>query len=450
MEATARLCALISALSAAFCLAACGGGGGGGTGTTTPPPVTTYSERQLYSFGQAPDGNYPEASMVFDALGNLYGTTPGGGTYGAGTVFKLTPSGGDWTETVLYSFCPAQNCPDGAQPSSSLVFDSAGNLYGTAPQGGAYAGSPVNTYAGMGVVFELTPQQDGTWAETVLHSFGSGTDGRAPMAGLVFDKAGNLYGTTYQGGTGPQCIVGCGTVFELSPGSNGWTEKVLYNFCSQIGCPDGDLPTSGVIVDADGNLYGTTPYGGNTLIGEGIVFELSQGENGQWTESVLYEFQGGGSDGNNPVGTLVQDKSGNLYGVTEFGYSHVSPPSLNNGTVFKLTRRPNNQWSESIVYGFCAQARCADGSDALAGVVLDNAGNLYGTTEIGGTSNLGIVFKLVPQNDGSWLDSPIYSFPGYASGAGPVGLTLDSSGNVYGVAGGGTSGYGIAFELTPE
>ncbi len=123
MEATAKLCALISALSAAFCLAGCGGGGGGGTGTTTPPPpVINYSERQLYSFGQAPDGNYPQASVVFDALGNLYGTTFQGGTYGEGTVFKLTPNGGQWTETVLYSFCPAQNCPDGAQPFSSLVF----------------------------------------------------------------------------------------------------------------------------------------------------------------------------------------------------------------------------------------------------------------------------------------------------------------------------------------
>ncbi len=449
MEPTARLCALISALSAAFCLAACGGGAGGGTGTTTPPPpVITYSERQLYSFGQAPDGNYP-ANMVFDALGNLYGTTTQGGTYGAGTVFKLTPNGGQWTETVLYSFCPAQNCPDGAQPSSSLVFDSAGNLYGTAPQGGAYAGSPVNNYAGMGVVFELTPQQDGTWAETVLHSFGSGTDGRAPMAGLIFDKAGNLYGTTYQGGTGPQCLVGCGTVFELSPGANGWTENVLYNFCSQIGCPDGENPTGGVIVDAAGNLYGTTPGGGlsQTL---GIVFELTPGTNGHWTESVLYEFQGGGADGYSPVGALVQDGSGNLYGATEFGYSHVFPLSLNNGTVFKLTRGPNNQWSESIVYGFCAQFYCADGSQPEAGVILDNAGNLYGTTFSAGASDWGVVYKLIPQNGGSWLESTIYSFQGYASGLSPGGLTLDSSGNVYGVAGGGTSEYGIVFELTPE
>jgi len=447
MVATARLCALISALSAAFCLAGCGGGGGG-TGTTTPPPVITYSERQLYSFGQAPDGNYPGASMVFDALGNLYGTTPYGGTYGGGTVFKLTPKGGQWTETVLYNFCPAQGCPDGAQPSSSLVFDSAGNLYGTASQGGAYAGSPV-TGAGIGVVFELTPQQDGTWAETVLHSFGSGTDGKAPMAGLVFDKSGNLYGTTYQGGTGPQCLVGCGTVFELSPGSNGWTENVLYNFCSQIGCTDGENPTGGVIVDAAGNLYGTTPGGGlsQTL---GIVFELIPGTNGQFTESVLYEFQGGDSDGYSPVGALVQDGSGNLYGATEFGYSYVFPPSLNNGTVFKLTRGPNNQWSESIVHGLCAQAGCADGSIPSAGVILDNAGNLYGTTLDGGTSNWGAVFKLVPQNDGTWQESTIYSLQGYASGYSPRGLTLDSSGSMYGVAGGGTSGYGIAFELTPE
>lgn len=441
MEPTARLCALISALSAAFCLAGCDGGGG--TGTTSP--VINYSERQLYSFSQVPDGNNPGANMVFDALGNLYGTTTQGGTYGAGTVFKLTPNGGQWTETVLYSFCPAQKCPDGAQPISKLVFDSAGNLYGTALQGGAYAGSPVSG-AGMGVVFELTPQQDGTWAETVLHSFGSGTDGRAPMAGLIFDKAGNLYGTTYQGGTGPQCFVGCGTVFELSPGSNGWTEKVLYNFCSQIGCPDGENPTSGVIVDAAGNLYGTTPGGGLSQI-LGIAFELTPGANGQWTESVLYEFRGGDTDGYSPVGALVQDAFGNFYGTTEDGYYSGG---LNDGTVFKLTRGSGNQWSESVLYGFGALPNGADGYTPATGVVLDKAGNLYGTTPIGGTMDWGVVFKLTPQNNGKWQESTLYSFQGSASGYGPGGLTLDSSGNVYGVARGGTSGYGIAFELTPE
>lgn len=444
MKSIVRFCGLISALATSFLLPGCGSSGGQG-GTTTTAPVT-YSERGLYSFGQAPDGSHPDSSMVFDALGNLYGTTSQGGTYGAGTVFKLSPNNGQWIESVLYSFCQlGQECPDGAQPLSNLILDSAGNLYGTASQGGAYAGTTASG-AGIGVVFELTPQQDGTWTETVLHSFGNGTDGKAPKGGLAFGTAGNLYGTTYQGGTGPQCEVGCGTVFELSPGADGqWTEKVLYNFCSQIGCTDGQNPTSGVIVDDAGNLYGTTPLGGSPQ--DGIVFELKPGANSQWTESVLYEFQGGDTDGSSPIGTLAQDASRNLYGTTQSGYYSGG---LNNGTVFKLTPGTGNQWSESILYGFGAQPNAADGSVPVSGAVLDGTGNLYGTTIDGGAMGWGVVFKLTPKNDGSWVESTLYSMQGFASGYSPVGLTLDSSGNLYGVAGGGTDGNGIVFELTAE
>ena len=170
----------------------------------------------MYTFGGPPDGNSPEAKLVFDGAGNLYGTTPFGGMYGMGTVFRLTPSNGQWTETVLYDFCPQlQNCVDGAGPRSGLIFDAAGNLYGTTYAGGVYS-KPEDPIGG--VVFELTPQPDGSWIETVLHSFGNGEDGSGPfISGLVFDDTGNLYGTTRGGGATIICPSGCGTVFELSP-----------------------------------------------------------------------------------------------------------------------------------------------------------------------------------------------------------------------------------------
>jgi len=273
----------------------------------------------LYSFGKQPDGNSPQANLVFDGSGNLYGTATEGGIYGEGTVFKLTPNKGQWTETVLYSFCQLQNCVDGATPRSGLVLDAAGNLYGTTSAGGAYSGSV------GGVVFELTPHPGGTWTEAVLHSFGNGKDGAGIfISGLVFDSAGNLYGTTSGGGTTSRsiCPDGCGAVFELSPGPNGqWTEKVLYEFCSQADCADGSQPLGGVTLDSSGNLYGTTNLGGTPAQHlYGTVFELSPGEAGQWVETVLYMFQGGTTDGTNPQAGVILDKSGNLYGTTELGY----------------------------------------------------------------------------------------------------------------------------------
>jgi uncharacterized repeat protein (TIGR03803 family) len=224
-----------------FCVVNNGSGTADANVTNVQITCTTPAEQTLYSFGAQPDGNYPSANLVFDASGNLYGTTTQGGTNGAGTVFKMTPNAGQWIKTILYSFCHLQGCPDGSSPYSDLIIDAAGNLYGTTYNGGTYwqAGSMTG-----GVVFKLTPQPDGTWTETVLHNFGNGTDGILPQASLVSDKAGNLYGTTTGGGaTSPGCSQGCGTVFELSPGSNSqWTEKVLYSFCSQANCVDGMTP----------------------------------------------------------------------------------------------------------------------------------------------------------------------------------------------------------------
>jgi uncharacterized repeat protein (TIGR03803 family) len=214
------------------------------------------------------DGAYSQAGLIFDAAGNLYGTTAGGGTSFAGTVFELTPiAGGGWTEKVLHNF--NNDGTDGYLLYAGLVMDAAGNLYGTTYEGGTYNG---------GTVFELTPTAGGGWTEQVLWSFGNGTDGIEPQADLIFDAAGNLYGTTRVGGA-----YGPGTVFELTPtGSGGWTERVLHNFNGM----DGNNLSGGLIFDAAGNIYGTTGFGGTD--DKGTVFELSPAAGGGWTEQALH------------------------------------------------------------------------------------------------------------------------------------------------------------------
>ena len=407
------------------------------------------SEEVLYSFNNTPDGSQAEGNLVLDSSGNLYGTTVDGGAYGHGTVYKLTPGKNQWTETVLYSFCPQiTDCTDGASPQSTLVLDTAGNLYGTSTQGGTYG---EQGGFGDGVVFELISNPDGTWAESVLHSFGNGNDGSTPLSGLTFDESGNLYGTTSSGGTGgPNCFGGCGTVFELSPGLNGqWNETVLYNFCSQADCVDGNSPDGVLIFDKAGNLYGTTIYGGTPEQHlNGTVFELTPGENAEWTETVLYEFQDTSTDGANPHAGVIIDQAGNLYGTTELGYETSS--GLNNGIIFELTRGQGGQWTEKILHAFCSMNPCSDGSAPVTGLVFDQAGNLYGTTVNAGIFDWGIVFELTPGTNDAWTEIPRYSFQGGADGGGPLGgVILDSAGNLYGAAPiGGVHGYGVVYEVT--
>jgi uncharacterized repeat protein (TIGR03803 family) len=435
-----------------FCVVANGSGTADGMVTSIEITCTTPAEQLLYTFGKEPGNGAPQANLVFDGSGDLYGTTRGGGTYNMGAVFKLTPNNGQWTETVIYSFCPQlQTCPDGELPDSGLVFDAAGNLYGATSAGGAYSAGEGSI---GGVVFELTPHPDGTWTEAVLHSFGQGADGNGPsIPGLVFDSAGNLYGTTAGGGA-TICTGGCGTVFELSPGLNGqWSEKILYVFCALAECADGDQPSGGVVLDSSGNLYGTTFLGGTSpsLNLDGTVFELSPGEGGQWVETVLYNFQGGSRDGSNPVAGVILDKSGNLYGTTEYGYEAVG---INNGIVFQLVHESGSQWKENVLYGFCASPNyCADGASPYAALVFDKAGNLYGTTFLGGAfQTFGVVFGLTPGAAGSmWNEVPLYSFEGAPlDGGNPVAsLVIDAAGNLYGTAGGSVNGNGIVFEVVP-
>jgi uncharacterized repeat protein (TIGR03803 family) len=385
-------------------------------------------ERVLHNFAaNGTDGYYPEAGLIVDAAGNLYGTTVAGGAYNSGTVFELTPAaGGGWTEKVLYSF--SGNGTDGRAPYAGLIFDAAGNLYGTTQYGGTY---------GLGTVFELTPAGGGSWTEKVLYSFsGNGTDGATPEAGLIFDAAGNLYGTTYQGGT-----YGYGTVFELTPaGGGGWTEQVLHSFNNNGA--DGSLPAAGLIFDAAGNLYGTTSYGG-TYFYYGTVFELTPAAGGGWTEQVLHSFNNNGTDGITPLSAgLIFDAAGNLYGTTFAGGTYGY------GTVFELTPAGGGSWTEKVLHNF---GNGTDGAGPLAGLIFDAAGNLYGTTGGGSSYGDGTVFELTPTAGGGWTEKVLHSFGNGTDGIFPrADLIMDAAGNLYGTTyQGGTYGYGTVFEFTP-
>jgi uncharacterized repeat protein (TIGR03803 family) len=344
-------------------------------------PATGY--HLLYVFHSKPgtDGRLPQGNLVFDSAGNLYGTTVYGGAngkacgnQGCGVVFELSPSlnGGLWTETVLYSFCSQVNCSDGANPQAGVIFDSTGNLYGTTAAGGL--ASNVD-----GTVFELSPGQS-SWTESVIHEFaGQGNgDGSNPEAGLIFDAAGNLYGTTTGGGQNTD-----GTVFQLSPVAGGWVENILYAFRTM---QDGDSPESGVIFDSVGNIYGTTAWGSSGI--QGTVYELSPDGSGGWIETILHKFEGG-NDGYDAKAGVVFDLSGNLYGTTVGGGSN-SCGGYGCGTVYKLTPQ-GGEWIESI---FRIPANSNLGSGPSTPVILDSAGNVYAMTSSGGRNSNGVLFEI--------------------------------------------------------
>jgi uncharacterized repeat protein (TIGR03803 family) len=378
------------------------------------------SERVIHNFVSG-SGYSPWSSLVFDSAGNLYGTTQEGGSAacdaGCGTVFQLTPkTGGGWTYRVIHAFTGGH---DGIYPtfSSGLVLDAAGNVYGTTWQGGAM---------GYGCVFEVSPNSDGSWTEAILHSFLGSPDGNSPEAGLAMDSAGNLYGTTAAGGTH-----GEGTVFEISP-SGGWSEKILLNFDGK----GGGGPITPVVVDSAGNLYGTANGGAG---GDGMVFQLSPNSSGTWTETVLYSFTKSAQNGGNPQAGLLLDPSGNLYG-TDAGTTQQ------NAAVFKLAPNGDGTWTESTIHTF---SHVGDGSDPRSGLVEDSAGNLYGTTYVGGSHGAGTVYKLTPNANGGWDEHIVYSFTGGADGNAPLGgAILDQAGHIYGTtAAGGSGNGGVVFEI---
>jgi uncharacterized repeat protein (TIGR03803 family) len=350
--------------------------------------VGRWRERILHTFDQMPDGTIPN-NVVFDTAGNLFGTTAGGGTIGWGALFKLTPQeDGSWAETVLYNFTAEGK--SGTVPISSLVFDPSGNLYGTTLFGGTGPCSTSNGIKGCGTVFELIPQADGTWIQKTLHSFGPGTAG--PLD-VVRDAAGNLYGTTPAQTVcaGPPA---CGSIFELMPNADGvWTEKIIHNFSASglDAQPNGDL-----ILDADGNLYGTTAAGGVDSCaggqGCGTVFELSPGTNGAWTEKILHSFSDRGTDGHFPVGGVILDEAGNLYGTTWVGGTGTCGAGC--GVVFELLAPSGGTRAEKVLHNFANSVR--DGNLPQAGLALDSFGNLYGTTYYGGFNHGGTVFEVIP------------------------------------------------------
>jgi uncharacterized repeat protein (TIGR03803 family) len=396
--------------------------------------AVAQTESVLHNFNPiGTSAAFPGSSLIFDAAGNLYGTSGSGsnttcGTDGCGTAFELSPKvGGGWGVKVLHSF--DNNGKDGYQTSAPLILDAAGNLYGTTVMGGSHGG---------GTVFELLPKTGGGWTERVLHNFSSSNtaDGAFPYGGLILDAAGNLYGTTQGGGT-----YNDGTVFKLTPSGNSWTETVLYSFNPNNRGPY--FPYAGLIFDSAGDLYGTTVGGGD---GYGTVFELSSASGGAWTATVLHSFDPFGNDGSYPYGGLTLDAVGNLYGATLQG-GNSGCNGFGCGTVFELTPSAGGTWTEAVLHSF------GTGTDGQAPsavtLTMDSSGNLYGTTSLGGSYSYGTAFELAPAAGGGWTETVLHSFGLGKDGRNPAaGLVFDAAGNLYGTAeqGGAGSG-GAAFEI---
>jgi uncharacterized repeat protein (TIGR03803 family) len=391
------------------------------------------TEKVLYSFGaNSTDGLYPFANVIFDAAGNMYGTTWEGGTgactNGCGTIFEMTLGAkGKWAEKTLYSF---QGRPsDGGRPSAALIFDAQGNLYTTTRDGG----NPACNGA-CGTVVELSPGANDTWTESVIYTFLGGTDGYYPYAELIADQGGNFYSTTSGGGAHNK-----GTVFELSPSSNGWTKTILFSFDGK----NGNAPQAGLIFDGAGNLYGTTTLGGAD--GHGTVFKLAPTSKG-WKETVIHSFAGGPTDGIFPSADLIFN-AGNIYSTTRNGGTSTVC-NRGCGTVFELAPASGGTWTETVLYSFAGKP---DVVNPFAGVIFDSAGNLYGTTESGGTKNVGGIFELSPSN-GSWTETVVHDFHGWnKDGARSfANLVSDGNGNFIGTTiFGGANTPGVVFEYTP-
>jgi uncharacterized repeat protein (TIGR03803 family) len=364
------------------------------------PPATSggaWTETLLYSFKGGPDdGDGPAGALVFDKLGNLYGTTLGGGSGpcqdfggGCGVIFKLAPPAsqeGAWTETVLHSFQGGES--DGEAPEAALIFDPYGNLYGTTSKGGSSACGVL-----CGTVFELSPPaiSGGAWREQVLHSFGvQPNDGVVPMGDLIFDRAGALYGTASTGG-----VFGLGTAFQLVRRNGSWTENTIYSFNNSQG-HEGAYPVAGLTFDGAGDLYGTLSGDHDGAVCDcGEVFELTPpaAAGDSWTETTLYLFTGG-KDGATPMGNVIFDKSGNLYSTTKAAGLKQNRNIFGNGSVFELRPPtiPGGAWTETTLHDFTGDAT-GDGGNSYAGLVFFK-GKLYGTTKAGGLNQAGTVFSV--------------------------------------------------------
>lgn len=378
-------------------------------------PARGQTVTSIYGF---PGYNFGAGGLVADAAGNLYGTTELGSTgnciYGdqCGTVFELSPTTSGWNATIIYNFTGTN---DGASPSTGLVFDGKGNLYGATPT----------------TIYQLSPALGGHWTETTLYTFTGQSDGAFPTGPLAVDAAGNVYSTTQYGGSfADSCSSGCGIAFKLSPNADGtWTETVLHTFS---GGHDGAYPVGGLML-AGKNLYGATAEGGTLSqcnpVGCGVVFELASISQG-WKEFVLHSFTGG-RDGSDPFGTLAADSTGNLFGTAR-------------SVAFELTKS-SGAWHEKVLHYFKAD----DVGAPAGGVVLDAAGNIFGESDSAYCNSFisacGVAYELSKSSSG-WSVSAHYHFGNNPSGD----LLLDAAGHIFGISNGPSeTGVSDAFEITP-
>ena len=435
-------------------LGGCGANGSSfGAPLSAAPGVTALTkESAIHIFQGSPDGGGPFAGLVAGKNEEFYGTTFAGGNTpsgGLGTVFEISSAG---KEKVLYSF---QGGNDGLAPQAGLIVNSIGNLYGDT----AYGGGSATCTDGCGAVFEVSKKGAG-YKERVLYAFQGGKDGQSPIGTLLADKSGSLYGTTNNGGIGTKCTpgsgsTGCGTVYKLTRSGSSYTEKVLYAF---TGGKDGAFPKTALIADDKGQLYGTTYMGGTGQActgGCGVVFKLSP-KGTRYTETVLHDFQGGTNDGDYPRAALLGVAGGDLIGATTRGAG--SGPG--GGTVYELVRA-GTHYTERLLYVFTdayTQGAVPDDED---GLYMDAAGHLYGTTIAGGSAGsgcgsgpCGTVFMLTPSKSGSYSGTVLHSFQGGNDGAVPrASLAADPKGTLYSTTeSGGTGpsgGYGLVFKVAP-
>ncbi|HWA04835.1 MAG TPA: choice-of-anchor tandem repeat GloVer-containing protein [Rhizomicrobium sp.] len=437
--------------------------------------VSAATLKTLHAFefcnsGTCADGSSPYGNLVRDSQGNFYGTTAEGGEHAQGTIFELSPDGkGGWNYKTIYSFCAEDGCEDGANPQATLIIDINGTLYGTTqgPEAGkAFRLTPANGGWELVPIHEFCGEEEGEDCIGGSNPSG-GLTYRGAETGAPYDGVSALYGATLEGGEGE-----AGVIYQLKPPHRDvedWRVKELYVFCPDGGearrapghagkgrpiganCEDGKMPSGGLTIDSAGNLYGTTYYGGedaNLEGGAGVVFKLSRGAGQTWTQSVLHRFceKPACSDGQNPYDGLLMDSAGSLFGATLRGGSKCGRRDPC-GVAFEIRDRGDNQRFR-ILHAFCRAPRCADGQGPEGEFAMDAQGDIFGATLLGGSHRGGSVFRL----NGKTLET-LYSFcslAGCADGRYPAGVVTDESGNLFGVTTvGGEGGGGTIFELTP-
>lgn len=408
--------------------------------------ASAYTQKTLHAFcseANCKDGDTPRNGLLMDTAGNLYGTTEFGGRYNKGTVFKLIPNANrtKYTEHILWSLCKKAGCPFGAYPSSDLIMDIDGDLYGVTQGGGDHTD---------GAVFKMRPVANG-WVISVIHSFCAQPpdchDGGVPDSALAYagkssgspwDESSPLFGTTNTGGANNK-----GAAYELSPNGSSWTYQVLHSFNSPI---ESAYPGP-LLVDSSGNLIGVTFAGAK--FGEGALYRLAAGT---WTEATLHNFcaEANCTDGAAGVGPMAIDAAGNLFGTAMQGGAGADCPEPDGcGVAFERT----TSGKYKVIYDFCSKTNCNDGLEPAAGLNIDGGGTLYGTTHIGGTGNLGTVFAL--SHGTKWSEQVLYSFcsqQNCTDGAGPgTPVILDNNGNIFGTTDedGANGSGGTVFRLKP-